>query len=231
MRKTRNHPNPANLARYLRIHKGMTMQKLAAACSLTPNQICAFEHGKRGIALGDARRLAACLGVSLDDLAYDRYANVLPMLPPVPRRDPDVSRRLKQRQELCDRLGRAGEAYVARLEREKLAATPFANGVNEAFADDLSAGYDIQSFTKDGQPLCIEVKTTNGRADDPFYLSAGELDFVKCCLANGTRYELHRVHHVFDRKKVGRVIYTAEELERLFDFVPNDFRALRKEAA
>ena len=35
-RKNKNYPNPASLARYLRIHKGLSMQKLAAACSLQP---------------------------------------------------------------------------------------------------------------------------------------------------------------------------------------------------
>ena len=230
-RKTHNHPAPTNLARYLRIHKGLSMQKLGKACGLHPNQICDFEHGKRGLALGSALRLAAYLGVSLDDLAYDRYANILPTLPPVPRRDPGVSRRLKQHQELCDRLGRAGEAYVARLEREKLAGTPYANGVNEAFADDPSAGFDIQSFTRDGHPICIEVKTTNGGADEPFYISMGERSLMEQCLLNGARYELHRVYHIFNKKKAGRVIYSAEELDKLFDFVPNDFRALRKKVA
>ena len=230
-RKIYRHPNPTNLARYLRIHKGLSMQKLGKACALHPNQICDFEHGKRGLAIGSALRLAAYLGVSLDDLTYDRYANVLPSLPPRPQRDPSVRIRLNKRRQLCDKLGCDGEAYVARLEREKLADTPFANGVNEGFADDPSAEYDIQSFTPDGQPLCIEVKTTNGCADEPFYLSAGELDFMNGCLANGTRYELHRVYHIYDRKRVGRIIYSAEELDKLFDFVPSDFRVLRKKVA
>ena len=230
-RKNKNYPNPASLARYLRIHKGLSMQKLAAACSLQPTQICDFEHSRHGLSLGSALRLAAYLGVSLDDLAYDRYANVLPLLPPLPHRDPAVRQRLKQRQELCDRLGRDGEAYVARLEREKLAGTPYANGVNEAFADDLSAGYDIQSFTRDGSPLCIEVKTTNGGLDEPFYMSVGEHAFMERCLRSGWRYELHRVYHIYDKRKAGRVIYSAEELDGLFRFVPSSLIVQRKEVA
>jgi Domain of unknown function (DUF3883) len=39
------------------------------------------------------------------------------------------------------------------------------------------AGYDIASFEIDGQPRLIEVKTTNGTAITPFYLSENELSF------------------------------------------------------
>lgn len=227
-RRSKRYPDPANLARYLRIHLGLSIKKLGKGCGLTPNQICSFEHGNRGLTLGSALRLAAYLGVTVDDLAYNRYANVLPSLPPRPRRDPAVRIRLKKRQQLCDRLGRDGEAYVARLERERLAGTPYANGVNEAFADDLSAGYDIQSFTRDGQPLCIEVKTTNGGADEPFYLSAGEKAFMEHCRASGYRYELHRVYRIYDRKHTGMTIYSAEELDKLFHSEPSEYIYRRK---
>lgn len=39
------------------------------------------------------------------------------------------------------------------------------------------AGYDIASFETDGRPRLIEVKTTNGTATTPFYLSKNELSF------------------------------------------------------
>ena len=51
-RRSKNYPDPANLARYQRIHKGQSMQKMGKICGLTPTQICAFEHGRRGISMG-----------------------------------------------------------------------------------------------------------------------------------------------------------------------------------
>ena len=156
--------------------------------------------------------VAAYYGVSIDDLAYDRYDNVLGSLLPRPSRDPAIKTRLKKQQQHRDKLGRDGEAYVAWLEREKLKGTAYENGVNESFADDLSAGFDIMSFSPDGKPLYIEVKTTGGKVSDPFFLSANEKAFMEFCFNNGHRYELHRVYHMGNTKKVGRVIYTAEEI-------------------
>lgn len=39
------------------------------------------------------------------------------------------------------------------------------------------AGFDIASFETDGRPRLIEVKTTNGAATTPFYMSDNELSF------------------------------------------------------
>jgi hypothetical protein len=41
--------------------------------------------------------------------------------------------------------------------------------------DGDGAGYDIASFTPDGRPRLIEVKTTNGWERSPFYISRNEL--------------------------------------------------------
>ncbi len=41
--------------------------------------------------------------------------------------------------------------------------------------DGDGAGYDIASFTRDGQERLIEVKTTNGWERTPFYISRNEL--------------------------------------------------------
>ena len=66
------------------------------------------------------------------------------------------------------------------------------------------------SFTKDGIKTYIEVKTTGGKATEPFFLTASEMAFMEFCYQNGHRYELHRVFYM-GRKKVGRIIYTAEQ--------------------
>ena len=76
-------------------------------------------------------------------------------------------------------LGRAGEERVLAHERDML---------KRAGRDDLErklrwvseedgdgAGYDIASFTPDGQPRLIEVKTTNGWERTPFHISRNEL--------------------------------------------------------
>lgn len=76
-------------------------------------------------------------------------------------------------------LGRAGEERVLTRERTSL---------RQAGRDDLArkvrwvseedgdgAGYDIGSFTPDGQVRLIEVKTTNGWERTPFHITRNEL--------------------------------------------------------
>lgn len=79
------------------------------------------------------------------------------------------------------KLGRLGEELVLQHERQRLAS-----GGREDLARKLEwtsdvcgdgAGYDIHSFELDGKDRLIEVKTTNGSALTPFFLSENERQF------------------------------------------------------
>jgi hypothetical protein len=92
-------------------------------------------------------------------------------------------------------LGRAGEAFVLQAERIRLAA---------AERDDLAAkvrwvaheegdgaGFDILSFEFSGRERLIEVKTTNGAARTPFFLSRNEYE---TSTARADPWRLYRLH-------------------------------------
>ena len=77
-------------------------------------------------------------------------------------------------------LGRAGERKILEHERSVLKAAgrydlmDKVRWVSEEDGD--GAGYDIASFTPEGKPRLLEVKTTNGGWDrTPFYISRNEL--------------------------------------------------------
>ena len=76
-------------------------------------------------------------------------------------------------------LGRAGEERVIEHERSALKLADredLARKVRWVSEEDGDgAGYDIASFTPDGQERLIEVKTTNGWERTPFYISRNEL--------------------------------------------------------
>ncbi len=76
-------------------------------------------------------------------------------------------------------LGRAGEERVVAHERSALKIAgrdDLARKVRWVSEEDGDgAGYDIASFTPDGQERLIEVKTTNGWERTPFYISRNEL--------------------------------------------------------
>lgn len=92
-------------------------------------------------------------------------------------------------------LGKAGEAFVVELERRRLheADRPdLARNVRWiADEDGDGAGYDVLSFHPGGKPRLIEVKTTNGSARTPFFLSRNELAVAT---ERPEDWRLYRVH-------------------------------------
>ena len=76
-------------------------------------------------------------------------------------------------------LGRAGEALVFAHERAVLTAerrSDLAERVKWVSRDEGDgAGYDIKSFTPEGRPRLLEVKTTNGWERTPFHITRNEL--------------------------------------------------------
>ncbi len=91
-------------------------------------------------------------------------------------------------------LGRAGEEWVLDLEREKLdrvGRRDLADRVSwvaTVIGDGL--GYDIASFEHEGDPLLVEVKTTNFGPRTPFYITRNEVDVSR---AEASSYALYRV--------------------------------------
>ena len=68
---------------------------------------------------------------------------------------------------------------------------------------DDSKGYDILSFDEEGNELFIEVKTTNGGAQTPFYLSALEMAVSG---NNASKYRLYRVYDFLKAPKLRVII-------------------------
>lgn len=84
-----------------------------------------------------------------------------------------AARDLRNRQ-----LGLQGEKLVLQYEIRVLQAagrSDLADQVRHVALTDCTAGYDIASYHLDGRPRRIEVKTTQGSASTPFYISMNEL--------------------------------------------------------
>jgi hypothetical protein len=120
-------------------------------------------------------------------------------------------------------LGKAGEAFVVNVERKKLA---------EANRDDLArkvrwiseeegdgAGYDILSFSLLGRERLIEVKTTNGAARTPFFLSRNEFELAA---ERSQDWSIYRVH-LFARQP--RIFTILPPLKNAVHLDPETWRA------
>jgi len=124
----------------------------------------------------------------------------------------------------CNRvLGEAGESFVVDLERRQLteAERPdLARKVRWISAEDGDgAGYDVLSFNRGGGERLIEVKTTNGSARTPFFLTRNECDLASERPAD---WRIYRVH-LF--AKSPRIFTIAPPLEKMVRLTPETWRA------
>jgi hypothetical protein len=172
----------------------------------------------------------------LDSTPTPPPVSVLPLAtfvdPPVSGPDrpiPERLRRLVRKFDPVERdhrnrsLGKAGEAFVMDVERKRL---------SEVERDDLArrvrwvsdedgdgAGYDVYSFEPDGAERLIEVKTTNGAARTPFFLSRNEVDLS---IERPADWRIYRVH-LFARQP--RIFIISPPLERNVRLKPETWRA------
>jgi hypothetical protein len=120
-------------------------------------------------------------------------------------------------------LGKAGEEFVFRLEQRRLETAgrlDLARKVRWAAAEDGDgAGYDVLSFDSGGRERLLEVKTTNGAARTPFFLTRNE-----CGLAaeRPADWRVYRVH-LFATEP--RIFTIAPPLEKAVNLTPETWRA------
>ncbi len=143
---------------------------------------------------------------------------------------PDALRRLVRKFDPVARdhrnraLGQAGEAFVVEVEKQRLLANhrrDLAQGVRWVAAEEGDgAGYDILSFDLSGAERLIEVKTTNGSARTPFFLSRNERAVSE---ERSGDWLLYRVH-LFATEP--RIFTLAPPLESSVDLKPETWRAV-----
>jgi hypothetical protein len=127
---------------------------------------------------------------------------VPPPVPGVPREQiPERLRRLVAKFDPVERdhrnrsLGKAGESFVVDFEKHRLREGNRADLAREvrwtAAEEGDGAGYDVASFNLEGGPRLIEVKTTNGSARTPFFLTRNEFEIARQL---PMRWQIYRVH-------------------------------------
>ncbi len=119
-------------------------------------------------------------------------------------------------------LGRAGEEFVLEIEKKKLEKfqrPDLLKKVRWVSADDDGAGYDILSFEPDGRERLIEVKTTNGAARTPFFISENE---CQRAAASAESWRLYRVHSFAQKPRIFKI---APPLNKVLNLRPDTWRA------
>jgi hypothetical protein len=121
-------------------------------------------------------------------------------------------------------LGKAGEAFVLDVERLRLAELDRQDLVRKvrwvSAEDGDGAGFDVLSFDSEGdRERLIEVKTTNGSARTPFFLSRNEREMA---IERPADWRIYRVH-LF--AKDARIFTVAPPLENAVNLRPETWRA------
>ncbi|GGM40544.1 hypothetical protein GCM10011351_28420 [Paraliobacillus quinghaiensis] len=112
----------------------------------------------------------------------------------------DYLERLKNQME----IGELGENYIYESERSKLKGTIFYNKIDKLKAKNPTNGYDILSFTKEGTPIHIEVKTTSQKKFDiEFEITPHEVAVAEYMDSVGKIYLVYLVKDIYsDHPKV-----------------------------
>lgn len=102
-------------------------------------------------------------------------------------------------------LGLEGELWVMQYEMDRLASKGLQDIVKHiSIQEGDGAGYDIESVEDDGvTPRYIEVKTTTGNCDTPFYYSLNEMEVSQ---KKRDHYYLYRVYDFKKPKEPARLL-------------------------
>ncbi len=96
-----------------------------------------------------------------------------------------------QKQTSTKLLGDAGEELVIEFEKVKLKEAKLFEKADLVTKVKDGCGYDVVSFDINGNEIHIEVKTTTGSKDEPFYFSINEKEYLE---QHPENYFLYRIH-------------------------------------
>lgn len=115
------------------------------------------------------------------------------------------------------KIGEIGEKFVFEREKNKLLSknSCYAEKIDDSPAKDPNNGYDILSYTEEGVPIYIEVKSTTGDLYTPFYLTKHEKEVAEAIRKN--KKGLYQIHRVFNVGKQMDVCVYDDENEFVYE--------------
>jgi len=120
------------------------------------------------------------------------------------------------------RLGFQGERWVLEYERARLRferCSNLAENVRHiSFEEGDGAGYDILSYNMNGTQRYIEVKTTTGNINTPFYITPNELRFAE------EKVDSYCLYRVFEFNKSPKMYVIEGSLKDKYQVYPSMYQ-------
>ena len=130
-----------------------------------------------------------------------------------------------------DDLGNLGEEFVLEYEQERVSEfdpTSVTSVLHLSRLQGDGLGYDISSINEDGTVRRIEVKTTSGNLNTPFFMSKNEKSFFETYKDESVF--LYRVYDFDKLTRRGKIeIIDAVTLLNEYDFNPVTFAVVKKQ--
>jgi Domain of unknown function (DUF3883) len=118
------------------------------------------------------------------------------------------------------KIGLLGELFILNYEKQKLNHLPlYANAIEHTSQVKGDAiGYDIKSFSEDGESIFIEVKTTVGDLYSNFFITKKEMEILK----SNSNYYVYRVFEFDEKVERGelKIYKTINHLNEDFEILP-----------
>lgn len=125
-------------------------------------------------------------------------------------------------------LGARGEEFVHQYELDRVrefAPDSLDKVIHSSVSEGDGLGYDVLSLNKKGQTIYIEVKTTKGALETPFYLSINEKEFLE---ENENAY-LYRVYEFDENSRSGLIkIISSKKFFKEYNLDPVSFKVTKK---
>lgn len=135
-----------------------------------------------------------------------------------------------KKRERDEELGNMGEEFVLEYEKDRVAAfdnTSISRVLHLSRLQGDGLGYDISSVNFDGSIRRIEVKTTCGDAQTPFYMTKNEKAFFEAYQNDGAY--IYRVYNFDKMTRRGNIeVISAHELLNNYAFDPITFAVTKK---
>lgn len=137
------------------------------------------------------------------------------------KKKPDYAKR----DEKNKKIGDAGELLVLKSEIELLKKEGLlelaekVRHTSKLIGD--SAGYDIESYNKDGGIKYIEVKTTQGGNDTDFFMSSNEVAFSE---SHPDNYFIYRVYDFSEKENSAKFFVINGDLKKSLTLIPVQYR-------